>query len=60
MGVKRLKPEHRHRIPGVIGYCHRVFEQEVPFDFGFRLDDSALYCLELTEKAFRTQGLALS
>src|SRR5262249_48017916 len=60
MGVKRLKPEHRHRIPGVIGYCRGVFEQEVPFDYGFRMDDTALYCLELTEKAFRSQGLVLS
>jgi hypothetical protein len=60
LGVKRLKPEHRHHIPGVIGYCRRVFKQEVPFDFEFHLDDSALYCLELTEKAFRSGGLALS
>jgi len=60
MGVKRLKAEHRHHIPGVIGYCREVFEREVPFDFVFRLDDSALYCLELTEKAFRSQGLVLS
>jgi hypothetical protein len=60
MGVKRLKPEHRHHIPGVISHCRAVFEQEVPFDFGFRLDDSALYCLELTEKAFRSQRLGLS
>jgi hypothetical protein len=60
MGVKRLKPEHRRHIPGVIGYCRQVFEQQGPFDFEFRMDDSALYCLELTEKAFRSQGLALS
>ncbi len=59
-GVKRLKPEHRHHIPDVIGYCREVFEQELPFDFEFRLDDPALYCLELTEKAFRSQGLKLS
>jgi hypothetical protein len=44
----------------VISYCRAVFEQQVPFDFEFRLDDSALYCLELTEKAFRSQGLVLS
>lgn len=60
MGVKRLKPEHRHGIPGVIGYCRRVFEQEVPFDVAFGLGDDALYCLELTEKAFRSQRLVLS
>jgi hypothetical protein len=60
LGVKRLKPQHRRHIPGVIGYCRKVFEQQVPFDCEFRLDDAALYCLELTEKAFRSQGMALS
>ena len=60
MGVKRLKAEHRRHIPGVLGYCRGKFEQRVPFDIGFRPDDTALYCLELTEKAFRSQGLALS
>jgi hypothetical protein len=59
-GVKRLKPEHRRRIPGVIGYCRAKFEQQVPFDDGFRPDDAALYCVELTEKAFRSRGLVLS
>ena len=60
LGVKRLKPEHRERIAGVIGYCRIAYERQVPFDSGFRMDDDSLYCLELTEKAFRSQGLALS
>jgi hypothetical protein len=60
LGVKRLKPEYRRHIPGVLGYCRGKFEEQVPFDSGFRLDDTAFYCLELTEKAFRSQGLALS
>jgi hypothetical protein len=60
LGVKRLKPEHRERIPGVIGFCRATFERQVPFDYGFRMEDDSLYCLELTEKAFRSQGLALS
>ena len=60
VGVKRLKPEHQHHIPGVIAYCRSKFEQQVPFDYEFRPDDAALYCVELTEKAFRSQGLALS
>ena len=59
-GVKRLKAEQQRHIPGVIAYCRKVFEQQVPFDNEFRLDDSAFYCLEMTEKAFRSQGLALS
>jgi hypothetical protein len=60
LGVKRLKPEHRGRIAGVIHYCRQVFERQVPFDAGFRMENDSLYCLELTEKAFRSQGLALS
>jgi hypothetical protein len=59
-GVKRLKPAYRGHIANVLGYCREKFEQQVPFDYSFRLDDTALYCLELTEKAFRSQGLALS
>jgi hypothetical protein len=59
-GVKRLKPEYRRHIPGVISYCRARFEQQVPFDYEFRLDDAALYCVELTEQAFRSQGLVLS
>jgi Permuted papain-like amidase enzyme, YaeF/YiiX, C92 family len=60
LGVKRLKPEHRRHIPGVIAHCRAAFEKEIPFDYGFRPDDRELYCLELTEKAFRSQGLTLS
>ena len=60
LGVKRLKPEHRARIAGVIGYCRIAYERQVPFDSGFRMDDDSLYCLELTEKAFRSEGLAIS
>jgi hypothetical protein len=60
LGVKRLKPKHRERIAGVIDYCRSAFERQVPFDNSFRMEDDSLYCLELTEKAFRSQGLALS
>jgi hypothetical protein len=60
LGVKRLKPEHREPIPGVIDYCRAAFERQVPFDNGFRMEDDSFYCVEFTEKAFRSQGLALS
>jgi hypothetical protein len=59
-GVKRLKPKYRGHIAGVLGSCRSNYEQQVPFDFAFRPDDEALYCLEMTEKAFRSQGLTLS
>jgi hypothetical protein len=60
VGVKRVKSEYRNHIPGIVGYCRAKFLQQVPFDFEFRPDDTAFYCVELTEKAFRSQGLKLS
>ena len=59
-GVKRPKLEHRRLIPGALDFCRRKFEAQVPFDREFRLDDERLYCVELVEKAFRSQGLPLS
>jgi hypothetical protein len=60
VGVKRLRPDLKSHIPGVVAYCRKVFEAQVPFDFDLGLDDSALYCVEMTEKAFRSEGLVLS
>jgi len=59
-GVKRLREEYRDRIPKVVEFCHDVFNRQVPFDYELGLDDEALYCVELTEKAFRHAGLKLS
>jgi hypothetical protein len=59
-GVKRLRPDHRDKIPQVIAYCHDTFTKQVPFDYELGLTDDALYCVELTEKAFRHAGLKLS
>ena len=59
-GVKRLRPEYRSKIPQVVEYCHDVFAKQPPFDYELGLDDQALYCIELTEKAFRHAGLKLS
>ena len=60
LGVKRLKLEHRERIGGIIDYCRAAYERQVPFDSGFHMDDDSLYCVELTERAFRSEGLILS
>ena len=59
-GVKRLKPEHRGAIPKVLAYLHKVFREQPPFDYELGLDDSKLYCVEMTEKAYRYAGLPLS
>jgi hypothetical protein len=60
IGVKRLRPEYRSAIPRVLAYCRKVFQEKVPFDYDLSLDDRALYCIEMTEKAFRSAGLELS
>jgi len=60
VGVKRLKPEQQSHIPAVIAFCRKLFAEQPPFDFELNLDDKAYYCLEMTEKAFRSAGLTLS
>ncbi len=47
-------------IPKVIAYCRKVFKDQVPFDYQLSEDDDALYCIEMTEKAFRSAGIQLS
>jgi hypothetical protein len=59
-GVKRVRPERARHVAGAIRFCRDVFERQVPFDYELGLDNSALYCLEMTEKAFRSSGLPLS
>jgi len=60
IGVKRLKADRRSHIPGIVAYLHRVYAEQVPFDYDLALDDKALYCVEMAEKAFRSEGLKLS
>jgi hypothetical protein len=59
-GVKRLRPELKSHAAGAVRFCRDAFEKQVPFDYDLKLDDSALYCVELTEKAYRSSGLPLS
>ena len=60
IGVKRLRPEFSGSIPKVREYCQRVFDEQVPFDYELGEDDKALYCVEMTEKAYRAAGFKLS
>lgn len=59
-GVRRLRPDLQQYAPGVVAFCRKLFEEQPPFDFEFGADDSKFYCAEMTEKAFRSQGLELS
>jgi Permuted papain-like amidase enzyme, YaeF/YiiX, C92 family len=60
IGVKRLRPEYSDAIPKVLDYCRRIFDEQVPFDYDLQLDDERLYCIEMTEKAYRSAGIELS
>jgi hypothetical protein len=60
IGVKRLRPEFRGSIPKVLDYCRKVYQEQVPFDYELGLDDSSLYCVEMTQKAFMSAGIELS
>ncbi len=59
-GVKRVRPELASRTALAIRFCRDVYERQVPFDFELSTDDRALYCVEMTEKAYRAAGLPLS
>src|ERR1700729_4249122 len=60
IGVKRLRPEFKDAIPQVVGYCHRAFEGQIPFDYELSTGHTASYCIEMAEKAFRSAGIELS
>jgi hypothetical protein len=60
MGVKRLKPGYRDRIAKILDFCRQLYKRQVPFDFDLGLGDDELYCVEMTEKAYRSVGLKLS
>ena len=59
-GSGESKPEYKDAIPKVIAYLHKVYEEQLPFDYELDEDDKALYCVEMTEKAYRAAGLKLS
>lgn len=59
-GVKRLRPQLKSHAAGAIRFCRESYERQVPFDFELSPDDKALYCVEMTEKAYRASGLPLA
>lgn len=59
-GVKRTKPEHQVYAERAVKFCRDVYEKQVPFDYDLKVDDKALYCVEMSEKAYRNCGLPLA
>jgi len=59
-GVKRVKPEYSSYIPKALAMLRDVYNKQVPFDYDLNPDDSSYYCVELSEKAYRNNGLPLA
>jgi hypothetical protein len=59
-GVKRLRPEYQAYAAKAVRFCHEAYNRQVPFDYELSLDDRAFYCVEMTEKAYRNNGLPLA
>jgi len=59
-GVKRVKPEYQAYTARAVKYCRDLFVQQAPFDYDLGIDDKAFYCVEMSEKAYRTNGLPLA
>jgi hypothetical protein len=59
-GVKRVKPGYQPYAARAVSYCRDLFQKQAPFDFDLSIDDKAYYCVEMTEKAYRNNGLPLA
>ncbi|MGE3820554.1 MAG: YiiX/YebB-like N1pC/P60 family cysteine hydrolase [Isosphaeraceae bacterium] len=59
-GVKRLRPEYAAYVPKALSFCRQLFELQPPFDYDLNPDDTAYYCVEMCDKAFRKSGLPLA
>ncbi|MFO0950234.1 MAG: hypothetical protein U0835_03605 [Isosphaeraceae bacterium] len=60
MGVKRVRPEYAGYAPKAVAFMRKQFVDQPPFDYDLGLDDKAFYCVEMTEKAYRSNGLPLA
>jgi hypothetical protein len=58
--VKRVRPEYRRYTAKAVDYCRTLYVRQAPFDYDLSLNDDAFYCVEMTEKAYRSNGLPLS
>jgi hypothetical protein len=59
-GVKRVKPGYQAYAARAVAYCRDLFQKQAPFDYDLSIDDRAFYCVEMTEKAYRANGLPLA
>lgn len=60
IAVKRPIDPEGNIAPAAVSFCRTIYRKQVPFDFGMKLGDEEFYCIELTERAYRSAGLPLS
>ena len=60
LGVKRVRPEYSAFAPKAVAFVRKQFIDQPPFDYDLGLDDKAYYCVEMSEKAYRGNGLPLA
>ena len=59
-GVKRPKPEFQNHVNAAVHFCRSTYLAQTPYDFGMKQGHNELYCIEMTELAYRQAGLPLS
>jgi hypothetical protein len=62
LGVKRVRPEYAAYAAKAVEFCRERFREQPPFDYDLDQgeEDGAYYCVEMTEKAYRNNGLPLA
>jgi hypothetical protein len=58
--VKRPVSGCQQYVPAALAFCRATYHHQTPFDRDLGLGDDRLYCIELTERSYRSAGLALS
>jgi hypothetical protein len=58
--VKRVRPADQPYTDKAVRYCRELFARQLPFDYDLGMGDEAFYCVEMTEKAYRSNGMPLS
>ncbi len=58
--VKRLKPEHRDKIPLIIKEAGKLLDRDVLHDAHYLAETERFYCTEIMDYCFREAGLPLA
>lgn len=60
IAVKRPNANHQPFVNDAVAFYRETYRRQVPFDSRLSLGADRFYCIELTERAYRSAGLVLS